>query len=206
VVSNEKPRQNDESLFVTVRIKLEGTWSSWSQSTPTEDDKYLNDPVVLNKQFFNTSLAFSIINFIVFFFIHTRYINTQHFEQLSTDYTMNASTHSPSFSFMNRSGASRTTSSKTTVTANMDLESRLRRCESNITPMTPEEARQRIIYEEKAPITLKTLVHGPVKRRPTPLNDPLIRDRLIDPKKLEEQIIALDFRLQLDHCLQSNYC
>ena len=107
---------------------------------------------------------------------------------------------------MNRSGANRTTSSKTTVTATMDLESRLRRCESNITPMTPEEARQRIIYEAKAPITLKTLVHGPVKRRPTPLNDPLIRDRLIDPKKLEEQIIALDFRLQLDHCLQSNYC
>jgi hypothetical protein len=72
--------------------------------------------------------------------------------------------------------------------------------------MTPEEARQRIKYEAKAPMTLKALVHGPVKRRPTPLNDPLIRDRLIDPKTLEEQIIALDFRLQLDHCLQSNYC
>jgi hypothetical protein len=89
----------------------------------------------------------------------------------------------------------------------VDLEVCLSQCESRLLPITREEARERIRYGAKEPmrgISL-TLAEAPVQRRRTPLNDPVIKHRLIDEAKLENQIIALDYRLRLDHCLQNQY-
>jgi hypothetical protein len=114
---------------------------------------------------------------------------------------MAPSTDSPPFSFTYRMSRR--------IENFMDLESRLQQCESKIRPMTRSEARERIRYETKVCIKLRTQQNGggagagaPIQRRPTPLNDPLIRDRLIDQSELEDKMIALDFRLKMDRCLQ----
>lgn len=113
---------------------------------------------------------------------------------------MTSSTQSPPFSFTYRMSRK--------IENSTDLESRLQQCESKIKPMTRSEARERIRYETKVCIKLRTQQQNgggggaPIQRRPTPLNDPLIRDRLIDRSELEDKMIALDFRLKMDRCLQ----
>ena len=89
----------------------------------------------------------------------------------------------------------------------VDLEVCLSQCESRLLPITREEARERIMYGAKEPTRgiSVTLAEAPVQRRRTPLNDPVIKHRLIDEAKLENQIIALDYRLRLDRCLQNQY-
>ena len=80
----------------------------------------------------------------------------------------------------------------------MDLKTRFARCETQFEPITREEARQRLKLQEESP--------SRVQRRATPLNDPVIKARLIDETSLENKIIALDYRLKLDGCLQNQYC
>ena len=97
------------------------------------------------------------------------------------------------------------------------LESRLHKCDMNITPLSREEVRRRLQdhdddeseHEEPPMSKLMSIVVGTktrhVQSRPTPINDPIIRDRLIDAEKLEDKIIALDYRLKLDQCLHRSY-
>ena len=80
----------------------------------------------------------------------------------------------------------------------MDLKTRFARCETQFEPITREEARQRLKLQEESP--------SRVQRRGTPLNDPVIKARLIDETSLENKIIALDYRLKLDGCLQNQNC
>ena len=80
----------------------------------------------------------------------------------------------------------------------MDLKTRFARCETHFEPITREEARQRLKLQVESP--------NRVQRRPTPLNDPVIKARLIDEMSLENKIIALDYRLKLDGCLQNQNC
>jgi hypothetical protein len=91
----------------------------------------------------------------------------------------------------------------------VDLETCLSQCESRLLPISREEARERILrHDDKLPTirgTPPTLAEAPVQRRRTPLNDPVIKHRLIDEATLERQIIALDYRLRLDRCLQNHY-
>ena len=79
----------------------------------------------------------------------------------------------------------------------MDLSTRYARCDTQFEPITREEARQRLKLQEESP--------SRVQRRGTPLNDPVIKARLIDETSLENKIIALDYRLKLDGCLQNQY-
>ena len=83
------------------------------------------------------------------------------------------------------------------VKDSMDLRTRFARCDTQFEPITREEARQRLKLQEESPSRV---------RRGTPLNDPVIKARLIDETSLENKIIALDYRLKLDGCLQNQYC